>query len=426
MADPLFDNSYYAATAHPMPATPPLHGRIDSDLCIVGGGFTGLSAALRAAEHGLRVVVLEKETPGHGASGRNGGQLIPGLRWDARTLVATLGRERGKALFELAVSARDRVHDRIRRHGIACDLVSGHVQLAWKPLHYKDMADEAACLTDIMDYKGHRLIAPDAIADHVASDCYHGGLFSSLGGHFHPYNYAIGLARAVTESGVTIHGHGAVSAVHRDGNRTIVATQHGQVRAREVILACDTGMASVDRKLARFAMPILNYNIATAPLGAERAAALMPSNAAASDSRFVLNYFRLSADHRLIFGGGEKYTPRVPADIAGFVRPYLETVFPQLRDVAIDYQWGGAVGVSRSRLPHLGRKGSVWFAHGFSGHGALLTTLAGELIADRIAGIDKGFDQFASLPAKPFPGGALLRGPLHVLGMLWYAMRDRL
>lgn len=426
MADPLFDNGYYAATANPLLAMVPLAGDVEADICVVGAGYTGLSSALRAAEHGARVIVLESATPGHGASGRNGGQLIPGLRWDARTLLRTLGKERGKALFDLAVSARGRVHDRIVRHAIACDLRDGHVQLAWKPAHYRDMVEEAECLAIEMGYDASRLVPPDAIHEHVASDRYHGGLYDALGGHFHPLNYAIGLAHAAHEAGVVIHPHSPALRLEPDQAGVTVTSRSGRVSARDVVLACDTGMASVDRRLARFAMPIINYNIATAPLGEERARALMPGNAAASDSRFVLNYFRLSADHRLIFGGGEKYTPRVPADIAAFVRPFMQTVFPQLGDVAIDYHWGGAVGVSRSRLPHLGRDGAVWFAHGFSGHGALLTTLAGELIADRIAGIDNGFDQFARLPSKPFPGGERLRGPLHVLGMLWYALRDRL
>ena len=426
MADPLFEHGYYAATAHAMPDMVPLTGDAACDLCVVGAGWTGLSAALRAAEHGLKVIVLEAALPGHGASGRNGGQLIPGLRWDARMLLARLGEERGRALFELAVSARDRVQNRIRRHGIDCDLKTGHIQLAWKPSHYRDFEAEAECL-DRLGYAGHRLVPRRDIGEHVASDRYHGGLYDVLGGHFHPLNHAIGMAHAAVAAGAIIHPLSAVTTIDRRADGVVLTTAKGRVSAREVVLAADTGMASVNRQLARHAMPIMNYNIATEPLGETRAAGLMPSDAAASDSRFVLNYFRLSADRRLIFGGGEKYTHAPPADIVGFVRRHMLTVFPQLGDVAISHHWGGAVGVSRSRLPHIGREDGLWFAHGFSGHGALLTTLAGELIADRIAGQNgSDLDQFATLAARPFPGGAMLRAPLHILGMLWYALRDRL
>lgn len=428
-ADPLFTRSYYAATAAPLP---PMAGALTgdgtADLVVIGAGFTGLATALRAAEQGMRVILLEAETPGHGASGRNGGQLIPGLRWDARTLLKDLGRDRGKALFDLSLEARDRVMARIAGHAIACDLKPGHATMAWNADHYADLAEEAECLSRDMGYDAITMVAPERGRDVVDSPLYHGGMIDHKGGHFHPLNYAIGMAHACVAAGVTIHPHSRVTGYSEDGDGVTVTTATGHVRAPRAVLAVDTGMAALDRRLGGFAMPIINYNIATVPLGEDRARSLIPQDMAIADTRFVLNYFRLSADHRLIFGGGEKYLPTPPRSIDAFVRKHLAAVFPQIADIPFEYAWGGPVGVSMNRLPHIGHSdgGRVWFAHGFSGHGALLTTLAGEAIADAMAGEARAYDLFASLPARAFPGGTLLRWPLHVAGMLFYALRDRL
>jgi gamma-glutamylputrescine oxidase len=417
--------SYYAATANPFPDQPSLAGEIHADVVVVGGGFTGLSAALHAAEAGFSVVLLEAGRIGHLASGRNGGQLIPGLRWGAVELEARFGSDRARRLLEVSDEAVSLVRDRIARHRIACDLRSGHFHAAHKPAHLDAMRRELDALERLTGYSGAQIVERGAVGDHVAGGDYHGGLFDTNGGHFHPLNYALGLADAALAAGVRIFERSAVSAIEH-GSPVIATTAQGRVLARHGVLACDTRIGGLDRKLGRMTMPIANYNVATLPLSPDRADALIPGRAAISDSRFVLNYFRLSADHRLIFGGGEKYTRRPPADIAAFVRPYLEGVFPQLKGVGIDYAWGGMVGVTLNRLPHFGRIGNSFFAHGWSGHGALLTTLAGKLIAEAMQGSAGGFDLFAALPHRPFPGGPLLRHPLSVLGMLWYALRDRL
>lgn len=426
--DPLFDESYYRATANSSPQYAQLWGDHHADLVVIGAGYTGLATALRAAELGMKVIVLEEYFPGFGASGRNGGQLIPGWRWDARTLMHALGKECGKAVFNLSLDARDRVFARIKRHDIACDLKPGHATMAWNPAHYRDLADEAECLARDMEYADIDMISADEGRDVVRSALYHGGMIDKRGGHFHPLNYVLGLAEAATKAGVKIFANKRVIGFKEQKDRVWAGVEGGNVFARQAMLATDTKTASLDRHLGGYAMPILNYNIATEPLGADRAHAIIPSDMAIADTRFVLNYFRLSADGRLIFGGGEKYLPSMPASVDGFVRKHMRQVFPDLADVKIDYRWGGAVGVSRNRLPHVGRTdgGKVWFAHGFSGHGALLTTLAGEAIAEGIAGQTAAYTLMANLPSKAFPGGMLLRWPLHVAGMLYYAMRDRL
>lgn len=406
MSDPLAA-SYYAATANPWRPSP-VAGAIACDVAVIGGGFTGLSAALACAERGFSVILYEAEHVGFGASGRNGGQLIPGLRWTASELEAEFGRERANVLFDLCW--RDnRVHARIAKHGIDCDLKAGHLEAAWTPGDFDTMRREADNLERRFGYATEAIARADMGA-HIASPLYHGGIFDPHGGHFHPLNYAIGLAKAAEAAGVRIV----------EGRRAAP----GALDARFIIDATDSWIGEIQPDLGRYTVPIMNYNIATAPLA--NADELLPSDAAVADSRFVLNYFRLSADKRLIFGGGERYSQTPPRDIAAFVRPFMAEVFPQIADAPIDYGWGGAVAVTMNRLPHIGRHGNVFFAHGFSGHGALVTTLAGELIAEAMAGTAERFDVLASLPSRPFPGGKWLRRPLATLGLLWYALRDRL
>jgi gamma-glutamylputrescine oxidase len=417
--------SLYAATANPFPDQPQLTGDETTDVVVVGGGFTGLSAALHAAEAGFSVVLLEGKRIGWGASGRNGGQMIPGLRWGALDLTRRFGEEHARRLLQLANSAGELVRGRIERHAIQCDHRHGHFHAAAKPRHLDEMRRELDCLERLLDYRLASVVSAKDVGDFVSSKIYHGGTIDMNGGHLHPLNYALGLAQAALKAGVRIFERSAVAQIDHTGP-VIARTAQGSVTARHGVLACDTQMGEVAPRLASMTMPVANYNVATAPLGAAEAKALIPSGAAVSDSRFVLNYYRLSADNRLIFGGGERYTPRPPANIEAFVRPYLEGVFPQLKGVRIDHAWGGMVGVSLNRLPQFGRIGNSFYAHGWSGHGVLLTTLAGQLIAEAMQGTAERFDLLAGLPSRPFPGGPLLRHPLYVAGMLWYALRDRL
>ena len=420
MRDALAD-SYYAATANRQRTLRRLEGDARCDVVVIGGGFTGIAAALACAEKGFSVILLEAKTIGFGASGRNGGQLIPGLRWSMREMEAEFGQDRAKAIFDVARGARDLVWGRVARHKIDCDLTSGHLEAAYKPAHLADMEAEAELL-ETLGYKT-TILDRTGLSKHIHADGYHGGLYDPQGGHFHPLNYVLGLAAAAEEAGVLIFENSRVAEVIDQGTVT-VRTAQGKVRASHAILATDTWMDDIDRALGSFTIPIMNYNVATAPI--PEADALLPSNAAVADSRFVLNYFRLSADKRLLFGGGEKYVQTPPADIGAFVRRHIVEVFQQLATTPIDYQWGGAVSVSMNRLPILGRRGNVFHAFGFSGHGALITTLAGELIAEALAGTASRFDVMASLPKRPFPGGKWMRRPLATLGLLWYALKDRL
>lgn len=417
--------NFYSATRNCHFAHGQLQGDHQTDVCVIGGGFSGVSAALALAERGYQVVLLEAETIGFGASGRNGGQLIPGLRWSMPEIFQHFGADRGKQIYEVVRTAQTLVQDRIKKHSIDCDLKSGHFAAAHRPQHFDDMCREVDFLRTRLNDDSVCAISRADVHLHVGASHYFGGIYDSSGGHFHPLNYVLGLANAARLAGVSIFENSRVLSIN-EGSTPTVVTPNGSVSARYIVLACDTEMGAIDREIGGYAIPIMNYNVATAPLSDNIANKILPSDASVADSRFVLNYFRLSADKRLIFGGGERYSATPPHDITQFVRPYIASVFPALRDVQIDYGWGGAVGVTMNRLPHLGRRKNIFFAHGFSGHGALTTTLAGELMAEALSGAAERFDMFASLPHRKFPGGKHLRKPLAALGLLWFALRDRL
>lgn len=416
------ERSYYVATANSSAPAPKLEEDVAADVVIIGGGYTGLSTALQLARD-FSVVVLEAETVGWGASGRNGGQLIPGWRKGAAELANLYGPARARELFDLSLRARDRVMQWLSTD-IRCDLVvNGHLLAAAKADDLNWMRAEVETLERVMKYPHARVLGAEEMRAKVASQQFHGGLLDGLGGHFHPLNYALGLADAVRRKGVSLFEHSRATSL--DASRgVVVRTSGGSVRARYGVLACDALVDGLEPRIAGRIMPVANYLVATEPLADP--AALIADDLAVSDSRFVVNYFRLSADKRLIFGGGERYTPQAPADIEAFVRPFMLKVFPQLESARIDYAWGGLVSITMTRMPHVGRFGDLYFAHGYSGQGTILPALAANAIAEAMIGKDELFNVLAGLAPPEFPGGAPLRAPLHVLGMLWYALRDRL
>jgi gamma-glutamylputrescine oxidase len=416
------ERSYYVATANAFAPAPELEGEHAADVVVIGGGYTGLHAALNAAERGFSVVLLEAGRVGWGASGRNGGQMIPGWRKGAAELVARYGRDKARTIFDLGLEARALTLARIAKHAISCDLrTSGHLVAAAKASDIWLGEEELRALEYVMDYHDAQLISREETRALCDSPAFHGGFLDKRGGHLHPLNYALGLARAAREIGVQLFEQSRVVSV--DQSAGIVArTEQGVVRARYGVLACDALLHGLEPRIAGRIMPVANYLIATEPL----AALPIANGLAIADSRFVVNYFRMSADGRLIFGGGERYSATPPADIAAFVRPYVARTFPQLRDVRIEYAWGGLVSITMSRLPHIGRTGDLFFAHGYSGQGVLIPALAGKVLAEAMAGSAERFDVLSSIAPPEFPGGAALRSPLYVLGMLWYALRDRL
>ena len=419
-------DSWYAATAHAPPSLPSLRGEVSADVCVVGGGYTGLSAALHLAERGYEVVLLEAARVGWGASGRNGGQVGSGQRQDVLELEARYGRERARVLWDLAEEAKALLLERVERHRIDCDLKPGNLLAVTKPRYLPELQQETEHLASRYGYRGLRMLDRDEVREMVASERYCGGQFDSGGAHLHPLNLALGLARAAIAAGARLHEQSRATGIRWD-RRPLVQTEGGQVRARFVLLCGNAYLGGLVPEIRSRVMPISNHLLATEPLGAPRAAALIPANCCVHSSKFVVDYYRLSSDGRLLFGGGETYTDRAPRDLRAFVRRYMLDVFPQLVDVRIDYAWCGRLAITRSRLPHFGRiEDRGFFAQGFSGHGVALTQLAGKLLAEAVAGTAERFDVFAGLPHRRFPGGAWARQPLLAAGMLYYALKDRL
>jgi gamma-glutamylputrescine oxidase len=421
-----YPQSYYAASAPILAPFPPLEGECAADVCIVGAGYTGLSAALHCAARGMRVVLLDAQRVGWGASGRNGGQAGADQREDQQTLEKMLGDEHARRLFELGLESITAVKELISRYAIDCHLKPGILLVDHKRSYTEYSRATVDHLNSKYDYAGMQFVDRDGVSERIGSDVYHSGILDTAAAHLHPLRYALGLAKAAVAGGVTIHERSRVTNITH-GAKVRIETEQGSVTADHVLLACNGYVGDLDKNVAAHVMPINNFIIATEPLSDELARSLIRDDVAVADSKFVVNYWRLSQDNRLLFGGRESYGYRFAEDIKRYVRKPMLKVYPQLKDVRIDYGWGGTLAITRSRLPHFARVApNVLSASGYSGHGVSMATLAGKLAAEAIAGQAERFDTMASIPNAPFPGGALLRWPALVLGMVWYGLRDKL
>jgi gamma-glutamylputrescine oxidase len=419
-------DSWYAASAGAAPFYTPLKGGTDADVCIIGAGYTGLSSAIHLAERGYKVVVLEANRVGWGASGRNGGHVGTGQRADQSSLEKWVGRETAGSLWQLGLDAVDLVCELVETHHIDCELGVGNLHMAAKASHALDLEHEVNQLTRDYGYTKASYLNREELAELTSASGMHGGMLDMGARHLHPLKYAHGLARVASSLGVTIYEQ-SPAVKWRDNAQVRVDTQQGSVTAKALVLACNGYLGKLAPTIAGNIMPINNFVIATEPLSPEQQRAVTRDNHSLSDSLFVINYWKLSGDGRLLFGGGENYTSRFPKDIKGFVRPYMLNIYPELADVKIDYGWGGTLGITMNRMPDFGRIGSrVFYAQGFSGHGVPTATMAGKLLAAAIDGDSEKFNLMALVPTHRFPGGTLLRWPGLVAGMLYYSLLDKL
>ena len=415
--------SYYAATRAPFAPCPELRGAVQADVCIIGAGYTGLSAALHLAEAGLKVVVLEAHRVGFGASGRNGGQVGSGQRLDQSEIERIAGRENARRYWQLAEDAKALVRSLITTHAMPVTFHPGIAHACW---HDREVRDTHAYAEKLQRDYGYDQLEPldrRGIGQLIGSQVYKGGEVDHGAGHLHPLNFAIGLAQAAQSAGAILHER---SVVHRidHGTKVTVATGHGRVVADHALLACNGYLGGLEPKIAAKVMPINNFILATEPL--TDPASVLSRPVAVADTKFVVNYWRLSEDNRLLFGGGESYGWKFPDIVKTVSKPMLQ-VYPQLKGVKIDHAWGGTLAITLNRLPCFARVApNVLSASGYSGHGVAMATLAGKLMAEALRGQAAGFDLMAALPQPRFPGGVGLRWPLLVLAMTWYSLRDRL
>jgi len=420
--------SYYAASANGLAPFPAVSGDLTADVCVIGGGFTGVNTAIELAQRGLSVILLEARRIGWGASGRNGGQLIRGIGHDVSGFAKHVGVEGVRYMERAGVESVQLVGQRIREHDIECDLRWGFCELANTPAQFAAFKTEQQHLIESGYAHETRLVGPEQIREQVVnSGVYAGGLVDMGSGHLHPLNLVLGEARVAQNLGVKIFEQSPVlELIH--GSTVQIRCASGTVRAGSLVLACNAHLDELEPKLSGKVLPAGSYIIATEPLAPDVAANLIPQNLALCDQKVGLDYYRLSSDRRLLFGGACHYSGRDPADIAAYMRPQMLKVFPQLANVRIDYQWGGKIGITANRFPQVGRlrqHPNVFYAQGYSGHGLNVTHWCAKLLGEAIhAGQSQGFDVFSAVPHMTFPGGPMLRSPLLALGMLWYRLRE--
>ncbi|MBO2926471.1 NAD(P)/FAD-dependent oxidoreductase [Metapseudomonas otitidis] len=420
-----YPQSYYAASANPVPARPELEGETQTDVCIIGAGYTGLSTALFLLENGFKVTVVEAAKVGFGASGRNGGQIVNSYSRDIDVIERTVGPKQAQLLGQMAFEGGRIIRERIAKYDIKCDLKDGGVFAAFTAKQMGHLESQKK----LWERYGHtqlELLDSKRIREVVASENYIGGMLDMSGGHIHPLNLALGEAAAVESLGGVIHEQSPAIRVER-GDNPVVYTPKGSVKAKFVVVAGNAYLGNLLPELMAKSMPCGTQVITTEPLSDAMARSLLPQDYCVEDCNYLLDYFRLSGDNRLIYGGGVVYGARDPSNIEAIIRPKMLKTFPQLKNVKIDFAWTGNFLLTLSRLPQVGRLGdNIYYSQGCSGHGVTYTHLAGKVLAEALRGQAERFDAFASLPHYPFPGGHLFQVPFSALGAWYYSLRDKL
>lgn len=426
MTDSPTPDTLYFATARPFADKPPLEGDIEADVCIIGGGLAGVSTALELAERGVQACLIEQHRIGFGASGRNGGHVVQGFTCDMSRIEKDLGAEDTHKMWDLGLEAVDMVKSRVAELEIDCSLRWGYLHAALNAKQYRELEDMVREWSGQYKFPHLELLGRDEMKRHIGSDAYYGAVYDTGSGHIHPLNYLYGLADRSEALGAKLFENSAALDVETNGDAVTVRTAKGTVRAKHLVYCGNAYLGKLSKALNAKIAPVASYVAATEPLDDDTAKRLLPTNAAVADSNSALNYFRLSEDNRLVFGGGANYAAQDPRNLEGFLRRNMGEVYPELKDITFDYIWSGLIGITVSRIPGIGRLAdNVYFGHGFSGHGVAHTGLAGRLIAEGICGKTERLELFEKIRQMPFPGG-IFRTPALVAGMSWYKLKDRL
>lgn len=425
MAHTSYPQSYYAASANPVPQRPALQGETETDVCIIGAGYTGLSTALFLLENGFKVSIVEAAKVGFGASGRNGGQIVNSYSRDIDVIERTVGPKQAQLMGQMAFEGGRIIRERIAKYDINCDLKDGGVFAAFTPKQMKHLEAQKK-LWERFGHTQLEIMDAQRIREVVKTENYIGGMLDMSGGHIHPLNLALGEAAAVESLGGVIYEQSPAVRIERGAN-PVVHTPEGRVKAKFIVVAGNAYLGNLVPELAAKTMPCGSQVIATEPLSEDVAKSLLPQDYCVEDCNYLLDYFRLTGDRRLIYGGGVVYGAKDPANIEAMIRPMMLKTFPQLKGVKIDYAWTGNFLLTLSRLPQVGRIGdNIYYSQGCSGHGVTYTHLAGKILAEALRGQAERFDAFGSLPHYPFPGGRLFRVPFTAMGAWYYSLRDKL
>lgn len=416
-------DSYYAHSANQKPERPALKEDIQAEICIVGCGYSGLSTGIHLVETGHEVVMLEGAQIGWGASGRNGGQIVNGLNASLQKIKRAYGQDTANYVGGVVTRGGDIIRRFIADYDIDCDLKHKNLFAAFTSQHMKELK-ETHELWKEHGVTTREMLSKEEIQQYVRTDTYAGGMIDHAGGHIHPLNLALGEAAAIEKNGGKIYEHTLVVDIEYNDDHILVITEFGTVKCKKAVICGNAYLNKVIPKLTDRVMPVSTQMIATEPLG-DLADQLIPSDICVEDVRYILDYYRLSADKRMIFGGGLVYGGTDPADIEGKIRPNMEKLFPELADVKTEFAWSGNFALSFSRVPQMGQlHQNVYFAHGYSGHGVTGSHLFGQILANAINGDTAEFDRFAAIPWIPFPGGRALRVPYSMVGSWWYAFKD--
>ena len=418
--------SYYAVSANSKSVRDALIGEHETDVCVVGGGYSGLSSALHLTEKGHAVTLIEGARIGWGASGRNGGQIVNGLNATLGVIEKRYGEQFASFVGSLVQEGGQIIRGNIKKYNIQCDLKEGNLFAAYTQKHLRELeAKQQLWRSHGMD--GHVMLSKDEMGHYIGSDVYCGGMIDKTGGHIHPLNLALGEANAIEANGGKIFEMTRMESMEKLGQDIIVTTDNGTIRCKKILICGNAYLGKVIPKLTSRVMPVSTQIITTKPLGEDLTKDILPTDICVEDVRYILDYFRLTADKRLLFGGGTVYGGSNPKNVMNKLRPNMEKVFPQLKGIEIDYAWSGNFALSFSRVPQMGKlDNNIFFAHGYSGHGITSSHLFGRILSEAIDNDTMRFDEFAKVPWIPFPGGRALRVPYSVAGSWWYGLRDTL